>query len=85
MDIDDAKRVKRRLREAHDSIQTIVNSTNAVISGVPQYWQGDSARLFMQRYQNSISKINAILRPLRKIASDLDDEIDRMERIAERF
>jgi len=85
MNVGAARGLQKEIMRLHRSIARIVRSTNASISGVPQYWRGGSADQFMGLYSDSASKISGVLAPLSEIAAELAEAIEEMERIAERL
>ena len=85
MDVGAARGLQKEIMRLHSSIARIVQSTNSTINGLPQHWRGSSAIEFMGLYNDSISQISGLLEPLSELAAKLTDEIDRMERIAEKL
>ena len=85
MDIDAARSVQNKLEKLHDSIQRIVNSTNASVSGLPQHWRSNAANEFMAEYQDSIGEITGILGKLRETISGISSAIQDYERMADKL
>ena len=83
MDIDAARSVQNQLEKLHGSIQRIVQSTNATISGLPPHWRSHSADQFYAEYHDSMGEISGILGRLSEVAAALSSEIDNYERMAE--
>jgi uncharacterized protein YukE len=85
MDIDAARGVQNQLEKLHGSIQRIVQSTNATISGLPPHWRSHSADQFYGEYHECMGEISGMLGRLTEIAAALASEIDSYERMAEKF
>ena len=82
MDIDAMRGVQNDLEKLRGSIERIVQSTNGVVSGLPQHWRSQSADQFYAEYHESMGEISGLLGRLSEITSALGSEISSYERIA---
>ena len=83
MDINAARGVQSNLEKLRESIERIVHSTNAKISGLPPHWRSASADQFYAEYQDSMGEISGLLGRLNEVTAAIAAEIDNYERIAQ--
>jgi hypothetical protein len=85
MDIGETRRIRKKLVSVQEDIKTIVDSTNASMVDLSNYWKANSANVCTSRYQSYTQSISKILKNLKKSASDLKSAIDTMERLDKHF
>lgn len=83
MDVAAARAIQVKLLQLHDSISRIINQSNNAVLGLPPQWQGTSADLFFERYNENSSVISGVASELSEIALDLANEIAAWERMAD--
>ena len=85
MDVDAVRGIQSKLTQLRESIQRIVQSTNATMSGLPPHWRSNSADQFYAEYNDSMGEISGLIGRLGEITAGLASEIEKYEQMAENF
>ena len=81
MDVDGARRVVRQMREAAQQHQTRARRLQTHLQQLQQHWEGDAPRVYMERQQAHLRRIQQYVQTLLHLADTLEREIDQYLRM----
>jgi uncharacterized protein YukE len=85
MNIHSARSIRRNLVRMYESGRNTIQSASSVVSSLPPDWRSHSADIFFSQYNHTASQITRTLSRLKELADEIDNEIDRYERMADKL